>query len=165
MPNVPDPLQDLRDVHLPDPISWWPPAFGWWMILVLIIIAVSLLLWGKAYYRRTRPRRFALAQLKSVKQQYAQDSDDQWAIREASHLLRCYALSVFSRSDVAGLSGKAWLKFLDDTGRTNQFSEGPGKSLQSGPYQAQVPASASELLPLVEQWIQQVRIDKGKLVS
>ncbi len=165
MPNVSDPLQDLRDVHLPDPISWWPPAFGWWMILVLIIIAVSVLLWAKAYYRRTRPRRFALAQLKSVKQQYAQDLDDQWAIREVSHLLRRYALSVFSRSDVAGLSGKAWLKFLDDTGRTNQFSEGPGQSLQSGPYQAQVSTSASELLPLVEQWIQQVRIDKGKLVS
>ena len=33
MPNAPDPLQDLRDVHMPDPISWWPPAFGWWMIM------------------------------------------------------------------------------------------------------------------------------------
>jgi hypothetical protein len=46
MPNAPDPLQDLRDVHLPDPISWWPPAFGWWMIMGLLIIGGSLIIWA-----------------------------------------------------------------------------------------------------------------------
>ncbi len=162
MPSVPDPLQELRDVHLPDPISWWPPAFGWWMVIVALVMVVGLVLWARASRQRTRPRRVALAQLEQVKQQYAVQADDQLAITEVSHLLRRYALAVFSRSQVAGLSGPSWLQFLDTTGHTNQFSEGPGQSLRSGPYQSHAPTSASELLPLVERWIQQVQIPARK---
>ncbi len=153
MPNVPDPLQELRDVHMPDPISWWPPAVGWWMIVVVSVIVVGLVLWARAHRQRTRPRRVALAQIKQVKQHYAVYSNDQWAITEVSHLLRRYALAVFSRSQVAGLSGRSWLEFLDHAGGTNQFSEGPGQSLRSGPYQSQGTASVVDLLPLVERWI------------
>ncbi len=162
MPNLPDPLQNLRDVHMPDPISWWPPAVGWWMIMGLLIIGVSLVLWARASRQRTRPRRVALAQLEQVKQQYAAHANDQWAITQVSHLLRRYALAVFSRSRVAGLSGQSWLNFLDTTGSTNQFSEGPGQSLRSSPYQSHAPTSASDLLPLVERWIRQVQVPARK---
>ncbi len=162
MPNGHDPLQELRDVHMPDPISWWPPAFGWWMIIVVLVIVVSLLLWAKAYWERTRPRRVALAQLELVKQQYVTYSDDQHAITQLSSLLRQYAIAVFPRSHVAGLSGQAWLKFLDTTGGTNQFSEGPGQSLRSGPYQMPGLEPAADLLPLVERWIRQVQVPARK---
>lgn len=165
MVNGSDPLQELRDVHMPGPISWWPPAFGWWMVIVVLIILVSLVLWARAHRQRTRPRRVALAQLEQVKQQYAVHSDDQWAVTEVSCLLRRYALAVFSRSHVAGLSGQSWLKFLDQTGGTNQFSEGPGQSLRSGPYQSCGSVSAADLLPLAERWIQHVQAPARKPVG
>ena len=160
MPNTPDPLQELRDVHMPDPISWWPPAYGWWMTIVLLLIVVGVVLWVRVYRQRTRARRVALAQLEQVKQQYAIHSDDHLAITQVSNLLRRYALAVFSRAHVAGLSGESWLKFLDHTGDTNQFSEGPGQSLRFGPYQAHTDGNTSvaDLLPLVKRWIQQVQI-------
>ena len=85
MPNAPDPLKDLRDLHMPDPISWWPPAFGWWMVMGLLIIGGSLIIWAWVYRQRTRPRRLALAQLNDVKLQYAAHSDDHWAITQLSH--------------------------------------------------------------------------------
>jgi hypothetical protein len=165
MPNVPDPLQELRDVQMPDPISWWPPALGWWMIIVGLVIMAILVVWVRVYRNRTRLRRIALAQLERVKEHYAVNSDDQWAITQISQLLRCYALALFSRSHVAGLTGQSWLKFLDHQGGTNQFSEGPGRALRAGPYQSQVPTSAVYLLPLVERWIKQVQVPARKPVS
>ena len=164
MPNAPDPLQELRDVHLPDPISWWPPAFGWWMILGALFVFVSLGLWARAYRQRTRPRRLALAQLQEVKQQFAAYSDEQQTMTLLSDLLRRVAIAVFPRSHVAGLSGQSWLQFLDQTGRTTQFSDGPGKSLLSGPYQSHGPASVADLIPLIERWIQQVDMPARKFL-
>jgi len=32
----------IRDIHLPDAISWWPLAPGWWGLLALIVIAIVL---------------------------------------------------------------------------------------------------------------------------
>ncbi len=165
MPNAPDPLQDLRDVHLPDPISWWPPAIGWWMILGLLIIGSSLIIWAWGYCQRTRPRRLALAQLRDVKLQYAAHPDDQWAISQLSHLVRRVALAMFPRSHVAGLSGQTWLQFLDTTGHTNQFSDGPGQALRSGPYQSYGHRAVSDLMPLIERWIRQVQVASRKLLG
>ncbi len=156
MPNAPDPLHELRDVHLPDPISWWPPAFGWWMIVVALLVVAGLVLWAWVYRQRTRPRRLALSQLQEVKQQFAAHSDEQQTMTLLSDLLRRVAIAVFPRSRVAGLSGQSWLQFLDRTGHTTQFSEGPGRCLLSAPYQPHGPASAADLIPLIERWIQQV---------
>lgn len=37
-----DPLAQLRDIQLPEAISWWPLAPGWW---ILIMFAASFLGW------------------------------------------------------------------------------------------------------------------------
>ena len=163
MPTASDPLQELRDVHMPDPISWWPLAWGWWMVAGSLIIVGGLALWAWLYRQRTQSRRAALVQLGRVKEQYATQADDHWAIVQLSHLVRRYALATFPRSQVAGLSGQAWLQFLDHTGQTNQFSHGPGQSLGSGPFQPQGSGSVADLIPLIERWIKNVQ--RGSKVS
>ncbi|MFT5563123.1 MAG: hypothetical protein ACI9Z9_003008, partial [Litorivivens sp.] len=55
---MPDPLAELRDIHLPPAIESWPPAFGWWLLAALSLVAVFfalkylLGLWRKNSYRR-----------------------------------------------------------------------------------------------------------------
>jgi len=94
-------------------------------------------------------------ELSAIKQYYETHRDDQWLIQRLSVMVRRYALARFPRTEVAGLAGMAWLQFLDRSGRTNQFTDGIGHLLSSGPYQQQA-VSAAELVPLVEQWIKQV---------
>ena len=156
MPASTLPLKELRDVHLPDPISLWPPELGWWIVFGLVVTGVIVFLWMRAYRRRTKARRLAMAELSVVKQHYGTHQDDQWVVRRLSEIVRRYAMATFPRTEVAGLVGISWLQFLDRTGRTNQFSEGAGHLLSSMPYRPHVHAPAADLVSLVEHWIQHV---------
>ena len=31
-----DSLAQLRDIQLPEPISWWPLAPGWWVLIISV---------------------------------------------------------------------------------------------------------------------------------
>lgn len=127
-----NPLQQLRDIQLPEPISWWPPAPGWWMLLG-IVVTIALLAWlGYRWYRHGAVKRAALAELAQI----ASQTSGQMQLQQLSQLLRRAALASQSRHEVAGLRGSAWLTFLDRFVSDNGFSNGPGAILAHGPYQA-----------------------------
>ena len=66
-----NPLSNLKDIHLPPPISWWPPAPGWWILAVLIIfLSFFIVFWLLRSYERRRPKIEALKLLKDLKFQY-----------------------------------------------------------------------------------------------
>lgn len=162
MPTTNSPLQELRDVHLPDPISLWPPAPGWWITFGLAMMGGMVFLWILRNRRRTQARRLAMNELGAIKQYYDTHRDDQWLVQRLSTIVRRYAMATFPRTEVAGLVGVSWLQFLDRSGRTNQFTDGVGHLLSSGPYQQQAVVSPVELVQLVEHWIQQVSPPKGR---
>ena len=158
--NNPDPLAQLRDIHLPEPISAWPPAPGWWVIaiaaLVLMIIA------GKALIKRQQRiafQRQALTELKRLEQQHQQPAE---YLQALNRLLKRTALICYSNQQVASLTGKEWLAFLDHTGNTQQFSQGEGQWLMDGPYAAPsgtVPTrdQIQSLTELAQQWLKKQR--------
>lgn len=153
----------LRDIHLPDPVSWWPPAPGWWLLAgLLILLAASVLLMVR-WYRRGRLGRSARSALERVFVDYRQHGDPQRLLRELSVLLRRIALSYFPRTEVASLSGEAWLAFLDQglagsTAPPGGFRQGPGRVLAEGPF---APDSAAVDAPALERlcqsWLDRLR--------
>lgn len=58
-------LPELRDIHLPDGVSAWPPAYGWWVIL-LGIVAVVILVELVTVIRRKSKKLYALHLLKDI---------------------------------------------------------------------------------------------------
>ena len=70
-----DPLIELKDIHWPDPLGFWPLAFGYYVVLLLIILLSILaiyFIWG----RRNRHVKKALWQeFLLIEQQYAQERD------------------------------------------------------------------------------------------
>lgn len=151
-------LSQLRDIHLPAPISWWPPAPGWWLLAVLVVaIVIGLMIMA---HRRQRDnwRRSALLELTQLRQQYdSQPSAPQTIVSGLSVLLRRVAISCFPRGEVAMLSGDKWLAFLDRSmGEGAPFQSGKGRLLAVAPYMpgASIPADAMlELFALSEDWI------------
>lgn len=160
-------LSQLRDIHLPAPISWWPPAPGWWLLAVLVVAILFGLYF--LYRRRLRNdwRRSALAELTRLRQQYqAQPTSAQIIVSELSVLLRRVAISCFPREEVAMLSGDKWLAFLDrGMGEGAAFQSEQGRLLAVAPYVADAAISAETLLglfTLCENWIIKLPARGGK---
>ncbi|MGB5739133.1 MAG: DUF4381 domain-containing protein [Woeseia sp.] len=127
----------LRDLHLPDPVSWWPLAPGWWLLLA---IALAGLLWlaSRAYrdWQRGRARRLALRELDRLAAAHAADGNVAQLAKSLSALLRRAMLAYAPRVEVARLTGDAWLNWLDRGLAQPVFTEGPGSSLGWLPYRA-----------------------------
>lgn len=144
----------LRDIHLPGPVSWWPPAPGWWLLGALVLALVLLLSWG---WSRLRRRRRSVAwlcrpELRRLRQEYEGSTDATGLARDLSVLVRQICISGFPRWQVAGLTGEAWLEFLDGTAGHKGFSQGPGRALVEAPYRPHSEFEAQALLDLVESW-------------
>jgi hypothetical protein len=149
-----DPLAGLRGYHLPEPVSWWPPAPGWWVLALLVLVLAAALGLGFARrYRRGRPSRIARQELAALRAAYQRDGDAAALSRGLSRLLRRVALSRFPRRRVAGLTGEDWLAFLDEQGGGGRFHDGPGRLLVEAPYRPAPELPADALTDLVREWV------------
>ncbi|GAB6041658.1 DUF4381 domain-containing protein [Endothiovibrio diazotrophicus] len=144
----PQALEGLRDIHLPPPVSWWPPAPGWWLLVGLTFALLLALGW---WWRATRLRRAALRELKRLRARYA-DEPSRFAA-ELSILLRRCALARFPREAAAGCVGEAWLQFLDRSGGGDAFTRGAGRSLVTAPYRPQELVEVAALAAVAERWV------------
>lgn len=125
----------LRDLHLPDPIGWWPLAIGWWILIGLAVIVAAWLI-HKAVLKRQHnaARRFALREFQGIETAFRQDGDAVTLGKRLSQLLRRAMLAYSPRADVAGLTGEEWLRWLDRDLPVPYFHTDGGKSLLQLPY-------------------------------
>ena len=156
----------LKDIHLPDAIGWWPPAVGWWLLAVLIPALIVVLYW--CYKRLTRKTAINTAKknLTAIKNNAALDNTQK--LRALSMLLRRVAISVNPRTDVASLTGRPWLAFLDQSLTDAPFTEGCGQLLETAPYRNTAPTEPEiiKLIGLCEDWLKaQTNAAKSKQKS
>lgn len=131
-----DPLEiPLRDLHLPEMIGWWPLAPAWWFLIVLAIAGLVFLLYRLfEKWRRNASRRVALKELARIQHEYKDGVDEISLAIELSDLLRRTMLAYAPRNEVAGLTGRSWLQWLDQGLDDKPFSEGSGRNVESLPY-------------------------------
>ena len=100
---TPSPLDQLQPLILPTEPGAWPPAIGWWLLMLLVItvlvISIKTLV---SYWRFEAVKRHNLRQ---VKQTQCPD--------QLNRLLKITALHYFPRDSVANLSGASWSQFLN----------------------------------------------------
>ena len=145
-----DPLANLRDIHLPAPISSWVPAPGWWM-LALLLAATFLLVFYVRRHRQRSAQRIALRELDSL---VATASGLQSLATGFSELLRRSAIHRFGANQVASLHGREWEQFLQ--AHSDNLKVPVFALLAEAPY-APPPTSPSESTPTQEQLITETR--------
>jgi len=166
--NLIDPLAALHDIHLPPSIGWWPPAPGWWLLLVLAMVLIASLFW---WLRRRGMQQHRSSPI-TVKQivaaanmemdRLAEDIGAGLAPRQAaadgSRLLRRVAIQLAilrgDTNDVAGMTGEAWLCWLDAQWDRDDFSQGVGRELLDAPYRHKLDVDLSALMSLSRTWLE-----------
>ena len=77
--NPASPLDQLKDIHLPEAVSIWPLAWPWW---ILIICTLALLVFAIWQHKKGQWRRHALVQLKNIA-----TNDELFCIQQCNRLL------------------------------------------------------------------------------
>ena len=160
-PDVPAPVGlELRDIHLPEPVSWWPIAPGWWLLLFTLCLIIIALVIARKIYNSKQLKREIKAELEQIKQQFQKTPNKSRLAKSLSVLLRRASISYYPRSDIAGLTGEHWLAYLDESNKHAQagssFQSTTGRVLLSAPYlpdDSQLDYNAEELISLCESWL------------
>lgn len=148
----------LRDIHLPVPVSWWPLAPGWWIVIILcgLIIAAGIYILKRRRDYFNSAIYLAKKDLESIKDDYRVNRDKKILIKALSALLRRVGISVHDRRKTAALTGPMWLHFLDHYTADKAFSRGVGSVLIHAPYQAEPEFDGDALIRLTSSWIDSV---------
>lgn len=162
----PSPLDQLADIHLPNGVSWWPLAPGWWILLgIAILVIIGLLVWRKRKARNAY-RLVARHELTTIYAAYEQSKDAATYLQALSVLLRRTALTAYPTQFNASIKGKEWLQWLDSVypqptkknpGELRNFSGPIGQPLLVGIYQKNPHVDAAALHSLCEEWIKHHR--------
>jgi hypothetical protein len=152
----------LRDIHLPGPIGWWPPAVGWWLLAALLLVGLAL--YASRYYQ-SRHRRVALKSLQRVRAALEQGVEPVVCLQNVSTVLRRFAMTTAARDrktesaagqDVPGMIGQRWLAYLDSRWQRDTFVSGAGRVLLAAPYarpNSIERGAALELTALCAEWL------------
>ena len=144
---------ELRDIHLPAPPPWWPPAPGWWLLSIFAIAFITFLF---LYLYRMRQRwLWRRALLAEFERTASSSQTDAPALAAAlSTFLR--RLAMRKTSSAATLAGEAWLGHLDAVLGGDEFSRGVGRALIEAPYRAQAEFDAPALVALARRAVQKL---------
>lgn len=121
-------LPEIRDIQLPDGVSVFPLAYGWWIIMAALILALLSL---KVFFwvLKTSRKHYALKQLKNINSGNQIDE----AIRISELLRRICAVKY---KQASALYGQEWIDFLNQHS-TQKLSDEEAELLLFAPFMKQ----------------------------
>ncbi|GGA79986.1 hypothetical protein GCM10011369_22490 [Neiella marina] len=106
----------LKDIVIAAPVSWWPLAPGWWLLIGLLLL---LSVWfGRKLWLRQRAKQFANQALSRI-QQWQQAPADVTA-SQVNELLKVVACHYGEAEQLAKLSGYPWYQWLQASSTEKQ---------------------------------------------
>jgi hypothetical protein len=114
--NLPELLELLQPVVLPEPVPMLPVTAGWWVLAGWLLAVLLIVAWRwRIRWRADGYRRDAQAELDRLLQR--SDLDDAKLAGAIAALVKRTALAVYPRATVAGLTGSDWAAFLESSCR------------------------------------------------
>ena len=140
-------LAAMKDIQPPEPIGAWPLAYGYWLLMAVIIVTIiACAFWLIKRHRHSAAKREAIAQLNRL------DIHHKQLAIEVNALLKRSAMSYTPRENIASLDGDSWYAWLRQ--QDHKMDETLPKLLAKR-YQAQAltTAEAKQLKIAAKQWL------------
>ena len=135
MDELQEALKDLRGIHEPDFIAFWPPAPGWWVLLVLVFLLLVLAIWWLKRKNSVNYKKIANDELKNIRANYDIQRNSHKAASELVLLIRKTLIATNSHEQVSALIDEEWLSYLDKKSGTDLFTQGAGRVITTVIYQ------------------------------
>lgn len=151
---TPDLLHQLRDIHEPATVSWWPLAIGWWLLLSAVLIVLGI----ACYYfikrnKRSAAKREALLEIENM-------ADSELAPTEVSaklsQLIRRLIRHYYPEKKVSTLTGDAWKKLVIALSEEKALSPEIGVAILSAAYAKDTKIEIPAQCEWVKQWVNAV---------
>jgi len=129
------PLAQLLDIHAAAEPGLWPPAPGWWLLglvlLVLLFFGIRRLVNRLSVHRR---RQTWLRELVALPAAHDPGADPHGYLASVNRLFRAVALRAFPGTECARLEGERWVAFI--SGLMPEGTDSAALSvLARGPYE------------------------------
>ena len=146
-----NPMEQLKDIHLPAEVGLWPLAYGWWLLIAFALVSVGLAIrWWLKKRRYQKAKRDALEQLNLI-----DTSAQDWPV-QTNNLIKRLVLSYLPSDRYANLHGKDWTAALMNLyfGKERSEVEQALSNLQNSLYRAEPShADSTNIVNSVRTWI------------
>ena len=151
----PDLLSQLRDIHAAPEVPWWPPAPGWWVLAVLLLVVLGWLLRRlHARYRVQQRRKQMLAWVDHLNTSIDPVRQPQAYLSTLNRIFKLVALRAFPERQCAVMAGQDWADFLTENMKSTASSESLNV-LASGPYDPAPRFDPEVMSQLTRTWIRE----------
>ena len=123
----------LRDIHLPEAISWWPPATGWVGLAILMVVSIAIAIFLYRRRTKTRGQRAALNELDTILAVLHTDDDGHACAQALSRLARRVAL-LYGGPEISAAMDEDWLDAIRKLGGSAPLTPPVAEVLLMAPY-------------------------------
>jgi hypothetical protein len=128
-------LKDLRDIHLPQEIGFFPSTVGWWLIPAFF----ALMFLAFRFYKFYKIHSVKINALSDIAFLESKDEDIAQNALELSLILKRVAIVKLGREKVAALYGKDWVNFLRKNSKNEtDFDDDEKKLIMQASYAPEI---------------------------
>ena len=146
-------LDQLKDIHGAGSPGWWPPAPGWWLLGLLLALALfyAARVLGQKLAARKR-RRELFGALDELNREFDPQQQAHEYLSGLNRLFRAVALKAFPETACASLQGEEWVSFLVSL-LPEKVDTSSLAALEYGPYEPAPEFDANSLDQHVRAWV------------
>ena len=148
-----DLLSQLRDIHAAPDVPWWPPAPGWWILALVVLVLLVLLGRFAVARRRVRQRRKQrLNWVDFLNVMVNPEEEPQAYLSMLNRIFKLVAMEAFPGEHCAAMTGSEWVGFL-----TRKLESEPSVDaldvLANGPFDPRPEYDPDTVSALARTWI------------